>query len=53
MVPAEPIIFTLYIQGKFIVRTNLVGPPRVSIKRTALNLVPHVLNGQNTQNTLG
>ena len=26
MVPAEPIVFTLYIQSKFIITTNLVGP---------------------------
>ena len=25
-VHAEPIVFTLFIQGKFIIRTNLVGP---------------------------
>ena len=26
MVPVEPIVFTLYILGKFIIRTNFVGP---------------------------
>ena len=26
MGPAETIVFTLYIQVKFIIRTNLVGP---------------------------
>ena len=36
MVPAEPVVFTLYIYGKFIIRTNLVGHREFELMGTAL-----------------
>ena len=41
MVPAEPIVFTLYSQGKFIIRTNLVGPQEYELSGLYCTLKCH------------
>ena len=41
MVLAEPIVFTYYIKGKFIIRTNLIGPREFEL--SGLDCTVHVI----------